>query len=149
MKNIVITLGFIFMLLYTACSVSATNEIAATSTSRIPQNTIKASILPHGMFSVDELKTLMENEDIFLVNVHVPFEGSIPETDLVVPYNEINESISFFPADKDQKIVVYCKAGSMGNDAAQTLIALGYTNVWNLVGGYDAWKEAGLLFDAK
>lgn len=83
------------------------------------------------------------------MNVHIPFEGSIPGTDLVVPYNEINENSSFFPAEKDQKIVVYCKVGSIGNEAAQSLIALGHTNVWVLSGGYNAWKEAGFTLDVK
>lgn len=37
----------------------------------------------------------------------------------------------------------------MGEEAAQTLTSLGYTNVWNLAGGYNAWREAGLSFETK
>lgn len=132
-----------------ACGPTSNKVISPTFSTTIPDNVIKANVTPNGMISVEELKASMENEDIFLVNVHIPFEGNIPGTDLFVPYNEINENISLFPANKDHKIVVYCKAGSMGKDAAQALIALGYTNVWNLSGGYEAWKEAGLSFKDK
>jgi rhodanese-related sulfurtransferase len=32
----------------------------------------------------------------------------------------------------------------MSTTAARELVALGYTNVYNLVGGFNAWAEAGL-----
>jgi rhodanese-related sulfurtransferase len=34
----------------------------------------------------------------------------------------------------------------MGDTAAQTLVDLGYTRVFNLEGGYIAWRAAGLPF---
>jgi rhodanese-related sulfurtransferase len=32
----------------------------------------------------------------------------------------------------------------MSNIAAEKLVGLGYTNVWNLDGGMVAWEQAGL-----
>jgi rhodanese-related sulfurtransferase len=32
----------------------------------------------------------------------------------------------------------------MSNIAARTLVGLGYTNVWNLEGGFLNWENAGL-----
>jgi rhodanese-related sulfurtransferase len=32
----------------------------------------------------------------------------------------------------------------MSQRAARDLVGLGYTNVYNLVGGFNAWVEAGL-----
>lgn len=38
-----------------------------------------------------ELKAMLEDKDFLLVNVHIPYEGEIPGTDLFVPYNEIDK----------------------------------------------------------
>jgi len=46
--------------------------------------------------------------------------------------------------DTDKLIVVYCKTGSRGLLAANTLQELGFTNVYNLEGGIQAWMESGL-----
>ena len=44
---------------------------------------------------------------------------------------------------RETKIVLYCRSGSMSAIAARTLVAAGYTNVWNLDGGMNAWRALG------
>ncbi len=43
---------------------------------------------------------------------------------------------------KDQEIILYCKKGMRGKQAAQILKSSGYTNITNMCGGYDAWCES-------
>ncbi len=48
--------------------------------------------------------------------------------------------------DRDAPVVAYCAGGTRSALAAETLQAMGYTNVASLKGGFGAWKEAGLEF---
>jgi rhodanese-related sulfurtransferase len=93
----------------------------------------------------DELSTMLENKDFLFVNVHIPFEGDIADTDLSIPYDQITEpaNLAQLPADKDAKVVLYCRSGRMSAIAAEALLEEGYTNLWNLDGGMVAWEQAG------
>ena len=90
-----------------------------------------------------ELHTMLKSKDFVFVNVHIPFAGNIPNTDLSIPYNELEQNLSQLPADKDEKVVLYCSSGRMSEIAAEELTSLGYTNVWNLKGGMVVWQQAG------
>jgi len=93
---------------------------------------------------VPELRVMLENKDFALINVHVPFAGDIPDTDDSIRYDEMASNLDRLPADKSAPIVLYCRTGPMSTTAARELVALGYTNVYNVVGGFNAWAEAGL-----
>lgn len=99
------------------------------------------------MISATELNRIMQNEDIFLVDVHTPEQQHIKGTDLFIPYNEIEKHQDKLPTDKNTAIYLYCEGGPMGNTAARSLHELGYTNLLNLEGGAKAWRKAGLGFE--
>jgi rhodanese-related sulfurtransferase len=94
--------------------------------------------------TVTELQSMLEQKDFLFVNVHIPFEGDLPDTDLSIPYNEVEQNLDKLPPERDAKIVLYCRSDRMSNIAAEKLVGLGYSNVWNLEGGFSAWKDAGL-----
>lgn len=97
--------------------------------------------------SSTELNNIMQNDDIFLVDVHTPKQQHIKGTDLFIPYNEIEQYKDKFPKDKNTPIYLYCAGGPMGNAAARSLHDLGYSNLINLEGGANAWRQAGFKFE--
>lgn len=134
-------LGFMVMALASCQSAEIT---PSTST---PQEIGKVIQVEGGSYkdlSVVELNTLMENKDFTLINVHIPFEGNLPKTDLSIPYDTIGQYLDKLPDDKAAKIVLYCRSDRMSTIAAAELVKLGYTNIWNLDGGMVAWEQAGL-----
>lgn len=92
--------------------------------------------------TAEQLQAMLANKDFTLVNVHIPYEGEIPQTDLFIPFNEITRHLDQLP-DKGARIVLYCRSGSMSTSAAEDLVEVGYTNVLEVDGGMWAWEAAG------
>ena len=99
--------------------------------------------------SVQELQTMFEDKDFTMINVHIPWEGDIPQTDIRLAYDQIEQNLDQLPQEKDAKILVYCLTSGMAKKAVTTLMAQGYTNLWMLDGGTTAWSEAGLSLEGK
>lgn len=88
-------------------------------------------------------------KNFFFVNVHIPYEGEIEQTDAFIQYDQISLHLAELPADKNAPIVLYCRSGRMSGIAATTLADAGYTNVWDLAGGMVAWEAGGLTLIEK
>ena len=90
-----------------------------------------------------QLAAMLAQKNFFLVNVHIPYEGEIKDTDAFIAYDSIADNVDKLPQDKNAKIVVYCRSGGMSAIAARELVRLGFTQVSDLAGGMIDWENNG------
>jgi molybdopterin/thiamine biosynthesis adenylyltransferase/rhodanese-related sulfurtransferase len=69
-------------------------------------------------------------------------QGTIPGS-VHIPRGQLETNIDGRIPDRDAEIVVYCAGGTRSAFAAKTLQELGYTNVVNMLGGFNRWKDEG------
>jgi rhodanese-related sulfurtransferase len=86
-------------------------------------------------------KELDQKKGIVLLDVRTDKEyeqGHVPGA-VHIPYSEIGERIK--KLKKDKELVVFCQNGSKSIWAIKRLMGMGYKNLSNLKGGYNAWKR--------
>ena len=84
----------------------------------------------------------MKDQEAVVINVHIPYEGELEQTDAFIPYDKILGD-SRLPKDKDSEILLYCRSGRMSEEAGAALHDAGYTNIAHLEGGMKGWEAAG------
>jgi sulfur-carrier protein adenylyltransferase/sulfurtransferase len=92
--------------------------------------------------SVQELKRKMDASEAFeLIDVREPFEFEIARIARakLIPLGEIGERAD--ELQHEQPIVVHCHSGRRSAQAVRLLTQRGFTNVYNLDGGIDAWSD--------
>lgn len=148
-KSIAIGLLAAFWLL-SSCGAPATQVPSGAATTpahdAIPSPETEVVQVSGGSYrriSAIQLADMLRHKDFVLINTHIPYEGEIDATDIFLPYNQIGEQLGKIPADKQAKILLYCRSGGMSAIAAETLVKAGYTNIWDLQGGMAAWQRAG------
>jgi rhodanese-related sulfurtransferase len=67
--------------------------------------------------------------------------GCIGES-LLIPWDQLPDRLAEVPADAD--ILIYCRRGVRSESAFTTLQEGGYSSLWILDGGIEAWTAAGL-----
>ena len=90
---------------------------------------------------------IQDNPDGFLLDVRTQAEweqdGHL-ENATLIPHTELESRESELPSNKDGLILLYCRSGNRSQDAAQTLLDMGFTNLMELETGINGWKDAGM-----
>jgi molybdopterin/thiamine biosynthesis adenylyltransferase/rhodanese-related sulfurtransferase len=98
---------------------------------------------------IDEARRMMDKGAI-LIDVREPDEwrqGHIPQA-IGISRGFLELRIEEKVPDRKANVIVQCASGTRSLLAARTLKELGYENVYNLTGGFNAWKDRGLPFVA-
>ncbi len=66
-------------------------------------------------------------------------QGHIPGA-VHVPLADIGGKVK--KLKKDKEVVVYCRTGNQSIWAIKRLMGMGYKNLYNLKGGYNAWQRS-------
>jgi monothiol glutaredoxin len=91
--------------------------------------------------SVQELKAALDAiEAIELLDVRTPEERAIAAIPGAVLLNE-EEAARIESMPRDTKLVLHCHHGGRSQQAAEQFISLGFSQVFNVIGGIDAWSQ--------
>lgn len=61
-----------------------------------------------------------------------------------IPFSQLRDRVGELKIAKDKPLVVYCARGQRSLMAGSVLKSAGFTQLYNLNGGFKAWAEAGL-----
>jgi len=95
--------------------------------------------------SVSEAKDLLDKGGYIFLDCREPKEfkmGHIPGA-MNIPRGLMEFKVTKKIPDKNANIAIYCKVGGRGCLSACTLCRMGYKNVKNIAGGWQAWVKAG------
>ena len=83
-----------------------------------------------------------ERDDLQLIDIRQPGEtaGGVIEGALLIPLTRLNEQLDSL--DASNPTLIYCAGGFRSSIAASQLKVAGFSDVSDLLGGYDAWKAA-------
>ena len=99
---------------------------------------------PFTRISVTEAKEMLDRGDASFIDVREPNEYADYHASGVklIPLNSVFGRQTELPDDRD--LLFICKMGQRSALACEYAAAAGRTRLFNVEGGTDAWREAGL-----
>jgi rhodanese-related sulfurtransferase len=126
-----------------ACGGGGDTTTPPATPTGLPGTEVQVSGGSYWVVTAAQLYNLLQDNDIFLVNLDVVRQNIIEGTDFYVVPAEIQQNLNSFPAAKNSKIVLYCMFGGSFSPVATALVATGYTQVMALEGGIAKWANQG------
>ncbi|MDC0430216.1 rhodanese-like domain-containing protein [Candidatus Thioglobus sp.] len=93
---------------------------------------------------VNAATSLMDDDNLIILDVREKKErkNGYIDNDTHIPLSDVKAQLD--KLNKDKNILVYCRSGSRAAHIAGLLTRHEYENVYNLKGGFQAWKKAKL-----
>jgi rhodanese-related sulfurtransferase len=95
--------------------------------------------------SSSEFNEMIKNEGI-LIDVRTPseFNEGHLENAMALDYYDDSFEKMVIELPKDKEVYVYCRSGRRSASASKILLEQGHPQVYNLIGGINAWQSSGL-----
>lgn len=93
----------------------------------------------------DVFEAISQKKDCVLLDVRTSGEfarGTI-QGSINIPVDQVESAVSSRIPEKTKTIYVFCLSGSRSIYAAETMVKLGFTNVYNMTSGLLAWRASG------
>ena len=120
MKNLIL---FLFIVLIASCN----DQVAQSK-----------------IVSVEEFKSMVLDKEVQLVDVRTQEEyneGYIGDAINIDYFEQDDFAQKFDQFDKEEAIFIYCKSGNRSQKSSKILQELGFKEIIDLKGGYDAWID--------
>ncbi len=91
----------------------------------------------------EAVQRLHVEDEVVIIDVRQEWEyaqGHIPGAQLL-PLNELPERLAEVP--RDERVVIVCRSGNRSDQARRLLTREGFDSVHNMLGGMQAWQNAG------
>ncbi|MCR9173385.1 MAG: rhodanese-like domain-containing protein [bacterium] len=91
----------------------------------------------------DAFKKLMEKEGAQVLDVRTPGEvanGKIGDA-IEMNFHDADFKSQLATLDKEKPVLVYCAAGGRSAKTVQIMQSMGFTEIHELKGGYNAWSN--------
>lgn len=104
----------------------------------------RGSKIEYQNIDVLKMNEMLKEEKVTILDVrsHLEFSHGHIENAINVDVDDILENVEDLIPNKDKKIIVYCQSGNRSVTASKRLNELGYKNIYNLLGGFNAYQEA-------
>ena len=96
--------------------------------------------MPYKRISVDEAKALIEQGESTIADVRDAgsHQAANIENSINIQQENMDEFLS--TTEKDKPLIIYCYHGNSSQGAADYFSEQGYTEVYSMDGGYEAWR---------
>lgn len=125
MKKITIFLSLVFALSLTNCANENQSEIK--------------------VISPEEMQTLLELDDVQIVDVRTPeeYKDGFIDNSQNIDFNSPTFDEDITKLDKSKPVILYCKSGGRSAKCSQKLKEAGFVKIYDLEGGITQWKFKG------
>jgi rhodanese-related sulfurtransferase len=105
---------------------------------KTPENNDQTKVI-----SQEEMQTLLQLDDVQLVDVRTPkeFSEGYIENAINIDFLSPDFDKGIQRLDKEKPVIVYCRSGKRSGKCSKVLVEAGFKKIYDLEGGFSKWKQ--------